>query len=136
MAGGTPRRLLRSQDRKIAGVCGGIAEYLDVDPTLVRLGVAVLALLSFLGPIVLAYGLLWIVVPEGDGSSVARSGGGNTDLSMLIGITLVGLAFVWVMGRGGIGMRMPMMGWGGFQMLWIVALVVIGLLFITRSRRS
>ncbi|MDA0269447.1 MAG: PspC domain-containing protein [Chloroflexi bacterium] len=136
MAGSTPRRLLRSQDRKIAGVCGGIAEYLDVDPTLVRLGVAVLALLSFLGPIVLAYGLLWIVVPESDGSTVTRSGGGNTDLSLLIGVSLVGLAFIWVLGRGGIGLRMPALGWGGFQMLWIVALVAIGLLFITRSRRG
>jgi phage shock protein C len=126
---------MRSEDRKIAGVCGGIAEYLDLDPTLVRLGVAVLALLSFLGPIALAYGLLWIIVPEGGGTSAARSGGGNTDLSLLIGVSLVGLAFIFVMGRGGIG-RLPMLGWGGIQMLWIVALVAIGLLFITRSRRG
>lgn len=56
------RRLTRSRrDRKIAGVCGGIAEYLDVDPTLIRL-VAVLAL--FCGAGFLAYIVAWIVLPE------------------------------------------------------------------------
>jgi phage shock protein C len=61
-SGGATRRLTRSRrDRKIAGVCGGIAEYLDVDPTLIRL-VAVVAL--FCGAGFLAYIVAWIVLPE------------------------------------------------------------------------
>ena len=41
------RQLRRSQtDRKISGVCGGIAEYLNVDPTLVRLAAVVLAVIT------------------------------------------------------------------------------------------
>jgi phage shock protein C len=58
------RRLTRSRrDRKIAGVCGGIAEYLDVDPTLIRL-IAVIAL--FCGAGFFAYIVAWIVLPEED----------------------------------------------------------------------
>ncbi|HPT84146.1 MAG TPA: PspC domain-containing protein [Limnochordia bacterium] len=56
------KRLYRSRDRKIGGVCGGIAEYLNVDPTIVRLIWAVLAL--FYGTGILAYILAWIIIPE------------------------------------------------------------------------
>jgi phage shock protein C len=58
------RRLTRSRyDRKIAGVCGGLAEYLDVDPTLVRL---LWLTLVFVPPAVgvIAYILAWLVVPR------------------------------------------------------------------------
>lgn len=55
-------RLYRSRDeRMIAGVCGGIADYLDVDPTLVRLAFVLLALGPFPG--FLAYLILMLVVP-------------------------------------------------------------------------
>jgi phage shock protein C len=57
------RRLYRSRrHRVIAGVCGGIAEYLGMSPTLVRL----LTLLSFLlpGTQIIIYIIMWIVVPN------------------------------------------------------------------------
>ncbi|MGC8874311.1 MAG: PspC domain-containing protein [Chloroflexia bacterium] len=59
------RRLYRSRsDRMIAGVCGGLARYLGVDPTLVRV-IFALASLFFLGlGGVLAYLILWAVIPE------------------------------------------------------------------------
>jgi len=58
------KRLTRSRsDRMIAGVCGGLAEYFHVDPTLVRLLFAVGALLGA-GSLVLVYIVMWIVVPE------------------------------------------------------------------------
>ncbi len=57
------KRLYRStNDRMFAGVCGGIAEYLDVDPTLVRLVFAALTLMG--GPGIIAYVILMLVVPE------------------------------------------------------------------------
>ncbi|HVO68478.1 MAG TPA: PspC domain-containing protein [Aggregatilineaceae bacterium] len=57
-------RLFRSnQNHLLAGVCGGIAEYLDVDPTLVRLAFVVLTLLSG-GAGVMIYGILWLIVPD------------------------------------------------------------------------
>lgn len=58
-----PRRLYRSRrDRMIAGVCGGLAEYFNMDPTIVRI-IAVVALIAGLGGF-LAYIIMWIVVPE------------------------------------------------------------------------
>jgi phage shock protein PspC (stress-responsive transcriptional regulator) len=65
-----PRRLTRSRrDRKVAGVCGGIAEYLNMDPTLIRL----LAVVAFFcgGAGFMAYIVAWIVLPEEDLEPVA-----------------------------------------------------------------
>ena len=60
----TQKRMYRStQERMFAGVCGGIAEYLDVDPTLVRLFFVALTLLSG-GQGLLIYIVLMLVVPE------------------------------------------------------------------------
>ena len=57
-------RLFRSTtDRQIAGVCGGLAHYFNVDVTLVRI-VFVVAAFTSVG--LLAYIVLWIAVPEGD----------------------------------------------------------------------
>ncbi|MGH3117858.1 MAG: PspC domain-containing protein [Gaiellales bacterium] len=67
------KRLTRSRtDRKIGGVCGGLANYLGMDPTLVRL-LWVVLMLATIGVGLLAYVIFWIVVPlEGTPSSPAR----------------------------------------------------------------
>ncbi|NDJ75000.1 MAG: PspC domain-containing protein [Chloroflexi bacterium] len=58
------RRLYRStKDRMFAGVCGGIAEYLEVDPTLVRLVFVALTLLSS-GAGLAMYVIMMLIVPE------------------------------------------------------------------------
>ena len=57
------KRLTRSSNRMIAGVCGGIAEYLGWDPTMVRVIYALLSVFTaFDGALV--YIILWIVMPE------------------------------------------------------------------------
>lgn len=58
-----PRRLVRSRrDEKIAGVCGGLAEYFDVDSTLMRLLFLIFAIVVI--PFgFLAYIIAWIVMP-------------------------------------------------------------------------
>jgi phage shock protein C len=61
----TVKRLTRSSyDRMIAGVCGGLAHYFDVDPTLVRVAFVLISLLSAAFPGLLVYGILWLVVPQ------------------------------------------------------------------------
>lgn len=56
------KKLYRSRkDSKIAGVCGGIAEYFNVDPTIIRL-LAVLTIF-FGGGGIVAYIIAWIIVP-------------------------------------------------------------------------
>ena len=54
---------LSDTDRKIGGVCGGLGEYFDKDPTLIRIIFILLALLSF-GLGIIAYILIWIIVPR------------------------------------------------------------------------
>lgn len=57
------KKLYLSQtDKKIGGVCGGIGEYLDVDPTIIRI---IWALLIFSGVGLLAYFIAWLVIPNG-----------------------------------------------------------------------
>lgn len=57
------RKLSRSNDRMIAGVCAGLAEYFGLDTTLVRVGYALLTVFTaFSGVIV--YLILMIVMPE------------------------------------------------------------------------
>ena len=59
-----PRRLTRSNRNKmIAGVCGGIAEYLDMDPTLVRVLYILVSILSAAFPGIIAYIILMFVMP-------------------------------------------------------------------------
>ncbi|RMF67078.1 MAG: PspC domain-containing protein [Calditrichaeota bacterium] len=59
------KKLMRSStDRMIGGVCGGLAEYFNIDPSLVRIGFALLTLAGggFLG--IVAYIVMLIVIPE------------------------------------------------------------------------
>lgn len=59
----TQKRLYRSQtNRQVAGVCGGLADYFNVDPTLVRI---IFLLLFFgMGNGFILYVVLWMVIPE------------------------------------------------------------------------
>lgn len=58
------KKLYRSTtDRRIAGVCGGVAEYLDADSLVIRL-IFIALLLFGVAPIILVYLVMWLVVPE------------------------------------------------------------------------
>ncbi|MBU0614614.1 MAG: PspC domain-containing protein [Nanoarchaeota archaeon] len=56
------KKLYRSDTNKvIGGVCGGIAEYFDIDPVLVRV---IAAILSMTGTGIMAYLIAWIMIPK------------------------------------------------------------------------
>ena len=58
------KRLFRSKkNRMIAGVCGGIGEYSNTDPTLIRLLWALITLFT-MGTGIIAYIIAWIIIPE------------------------------------------------------------------------
>ena len=58
------KKLYRSQtNKKIAGVCGGIGEIMDTDPTIVRLVVVVLGIATGFFPFFVGYLLAWWIVP-------------------------------------------------------------------------
>lgn len=59
------RRLRRSvHDRWIAGICGGIGEYMGIDPTAVRVGYVLLSILSAAFPGIIVYLILWLLIPQ------------------------------------------------------------------------
>lgn len=58
------KKLLRSNNRVIAGVCAGLAEYLGWEITLVRILYLIISILSAAFPGILVYIILWIVMPK------------------------------------------------------------------------
>jgi phage shock protein PspC (stress-responsive transcriptional regulator) len=59
------KRLYRSAtDRRIAGICGGLGEYLEVDPTVVRLIAVIVGLATGIIPFLIGYVIAWFIVPE------------------------------------------------------------------------
>ena len=129
------RRLHRSHDHRLAGVCGGIAEYFAIDPTLVRVAFAALVLLSAGAGGVVLYGILWLVLPGpvGDvppGSS--GSGGGSAAVLVGAGLVIFGvllmlerIPMLWAFAVGMIRFSIPL------------AVIAVGvLLLLSRGRRS
>ena len=63
------KKLYRSStDRKLAGVCGGIAKYLNMDPTVIRVLWAIVSLFGFVG--VVAYIVCAFIIPEESGNII------------------------------------------------------------------
>jgi phage shock protein PspC (stress-responsive transcriptional regulator) len=60
------KKLTRSTNKILAGVCGGIAEYFDIDPTLVRILYAALTFFSAAFPGLILYIIMMLIMPEKD----------------------------------------------------------------------
>ena len=127
-----PRRLTRGPDRKIGGVCGGIAEYFGVDPTIVRIAFIVLTIVTIGPGGLLAYGLLWAIMPEPDPSAPAPSAP-PANGALLLGIVLV------VIGVAAAVKGLELLWWmtsGIMRVGWPVALIAAGVLIVIASRRG
>ena len=126
------KRIYRSEsDRLIAGVCGGIAQYFVIDPTIVRL--VLVAFTLFGGAGVLAYVVAWIVVPD------ERKTQWNINLhaikqNPLWGILLIGMGGIWFFRYD----HILVLFWGIFwysamNMILVITLIVSGIyLFYNR----
>lgn len=134
-----PKKLYRSRkNRIIAGVCGGLADYFNVDPTVVRLIFAAMVFGAGFG--IGLYIILWIVVPE-EGreekpsvermASDLRSAVSEGRLSRSNGRTLFALLIVLV----GVGLLMNQifpMHWFRWDFFWPVLLIVLGLTVVLK----
>lgn len=60
------KKLQLSEDRLVAGVIAGCAEYFEHDPTVWRIGSIIFLILTGLMPGVLLYALMWLVMPSGN----------------------------------------------------------------------
>jgi phage shock protein PspC (stress-responsive transcriptional regulator) len=138
------RVLRRSRDRMLGGVAGGLGDYFDIDPTLVRLGLVLATLMSG-GIVLFGYLALWVIMPEASASALTP---GHADSPALVtaprsvstregnGAMLVGLVLVAV---GGFLLlsQFPvftMVGWGLQRFWWPSLLVLIGLVLILSRR--
>jgi len=77
---------LSATDKKLGGVCGGIAEYLNVDPTIVRLIWVALSVVpgGFVGG-ALAYFLAWIIIPKAPAFASATASTASAEPSVKVG---------------------------------------------------
>ncbi|MDI6871260.1 MAG: PspC domain-containing protein [Bacillota bacterium] len=140
------KRLYRSRDdRVIAGVCGGLAEYLKIDANLVRL---VWALFSFPGAIGLPlYILAWILVPEAPGRWVQWHPAGD-ETGEAASAAQPGQAMAPASGEqrgrwagaillilGALFLLENLLPWFHLGRLWPVALIVVGVALLVRGRR-
>jgi phage shock protein PspC (stress-responsive transcriptional regulator) len=121
-AGSRPRRLVREpDDRKIAGVCAGLADRLGVDVSLVRLGAVVLAVFTPVG--LIAYLVAWAIVPERRADE-PRVVAPPADLPHLGRIPL------WLLVLGGVALAWGL-GDGSWWSWWpngpVLALALVGL---------
>lgn len=135
----TPRRLTRSHDRRLGGVCGGIGEYFAIDPTLVRV-IAVLLLLF--GPVggltFMGYIVLWVVLPE-SAAAAARPATPRErgDMGFIIGLGLLAVGAWLLMGRiGWMGMGWMHGGWMPGFAAGPLLLITIGVIVVMLSRRN
>lgn len=119
------KRLYRSRsDRIIAGVCGGIARYLNADPVVVRLIAVLLAFASGFG--IIAYIVAWIIVPlEPMGSRQETRERGHGSLVMF-GIILVVLGLLLLIGDS--------FWWLRKEYILAAALVVLGIYLINNRQ--
>lgn len=125
------RVLTRSIDRTIGGVAAGVAEYLGIDPTIVRALWVVGAV--FAPPVAcLGYLLLWIIMPESTAAPLApRRAGEGPNTAMLLGIVLLCVGLVLLSGQLG---WLRWIGWGITRLFWPTLLVVAGVYLLTRRR--
>lgn len=59
------KNLYKSEDdKKLDGVCAGIAEYFDIDPTIIRVGYAFITVITGIAPGLFAYLVLSVIIPK------------------------------------------------------------------------
>ena len=58
------KKLTRSNNKMVAGVCAGIAEYFDVDPNLIRVGYVLLFFITAVVTLLIAYLALTVIMPQ------------------------------------------------------------------------
>lgn len=145
------KRLYRSKkDRMIAGVCGGLAEYFEVDPVLVRV---LFALAGFMGGIgIILYILLVIVTPE-EGATLdstrdsvsGEAGGGPAviedpplqiphevkDKRWLFGVAVIFLGVIMLADN------LAPFEWIGRQFMWPLIVIILGIyIFVTYKKED
>jgi phage shock protein C len=142
------RRLYRSKDdRMLGGVCGGLGDYLGIDPTIIRILFFILIFGGGAGFWI--YIILWILIPEegveqskdfgarlrnmGDEFAVSASHP-HPKSGLIIGGGLIVLGVFWLIER----LNISWLWWWDFDVLWPALLIIVGAVLLLRwfSERS
>lgn len=122
-----PPRLLRRRmdNRVIAGVCSGLADYFAIDPILVRLAFVVITFAGGAG--VLAYIILWIVMTPAPAGALAQpvSTAATGQAPFWLGAFLVALGALFLIGNTGL------FWWWNWSLFWPLILVALGVLILS-----
>ncbi|MCD6575263.1 PspC domain-containing protein [Candidatus Aerophobetes bacterium] len=127
------KKLYRSrEDKIIGGVCGGLAKYFDVDPTLIRILAVVSIFINGIG--IIAYIIAWIIVPLEPSNSNRTEDISDEEIRVLTAGDKVqrrriagGLILVVI---GGVFLMHAYIPWFGLRKLWPLILIAIGLVII------
>lgn len=125
-----PKKLYRSTSNKmIAGVCGGIAEYLNMDPTMVRIAWILLSILPLV-PGILLYIIAWFVIPKQTEVSHGKTGPA-APVSAFLGVLFIGIGALVFLGNLDI---LDWEEWWEFSWEYVLPLLLIavGVFFIAR----
>ncbi len=115
------KRLYRSsQSKVIAGVCGGIGEYFDIDPVIIRIAAVILAFAHGIG--LIAYVVAWIAMPKSKAETIVVENEPPREPSplrkYLPGLFLIGLGVIFLLDR--------MFWWFRWSLVWPSLLILIG----------
>lgn len=121
------KKLYRSRDSQvIAGVCGGLGEYFEIDPVIFRIIFIVLSFVYGIG--LIAYAIAWIVVPQRSEGEVVQPATPSEKSELtryLPGLILIIVGAAFLLGR--------IWDWWTFRYVWPLALIGIGVYFIVRA---
>jgi phage shock protein C len=135
------KRIYRSKkESMIAGVCGGLGEYLDIDPVIVRI---IFVLLAFAGGAgVIGYIIAWIIIPEAPAGTADAQGSTQAapatpeeneaakreKRALFAGFILIALGLIFLFSR--------IFRWFDFWDLWPIILIIIGLAIVLKAKRE
>jgi phage shock protein PspC (stress-responsive transcriptional regulator) len=118
----------KAKGKVLGGVCAGLADYFNIDVSLIRLAMVLLALADGLG--ILFYILAWIVVPEEDGEEKKEEGKveeqSSPKVQVVGGVFLVLLGLYFLV-KNYFGLFLP------FDKVWPLFLIILGVWVIVKG---
>jgi len=122
------KKLYRSRTNSmIAGVCGGLGEHLNVDPTILRVVAVLLIFAKGIG--LLAYLIGWIVIPRRPEMEPEVVTSERSELSRLLpGLALIVIGLIFLVNN--------LIPWFRFSYLWPVVLIVLGVALLLKTQKA